>query len=568
MNLNPRAQNPPAVDPRSDWIAAAGLTVLWVIPLLAIGAHGNFPLNDDWAYGRAVRALLETGLIERVSWTWTPVITHTGLGAAFSSVAGFSFESLRWSSLFMGWVGLLGSYALARQAGVSPLASTFVAAVVGLNPVYLNLSYTFMTDISFTATCVWGLFFMTRGLARNSVGLLAVGILFALLATLSRQAAIALPIALAVVLVISAPTRARSWMLGIAGIAVVVAGYQGMLQIAYGPMDSGRIFSPKNYVAVGVDSYPLFSILKNGVNTLVYLGAFLAPVAVIAFFRLTGRAFALTAAAAGIVTAGGLGLIAKLDLTMPPGMNVIYNLGLGPTTVHAESARRASPEAIWWVLCGIGIFSAVVAIASVVVGAWPRMKMLRERPDWLILLVCPAIYLGPHLIRSPYFDRYLLPMLAPLLIGLFVFPDWSQDARKGAVAVGVGVFLLFGVYGILGTRDYMERHRAGWGLMNEQMDAGVDVLSLDGGFEFRGWYQFLPHWRGDRYIWRYGGDDEFRLSYDESCEGYEVIATRDFHQWMPWQTETLRVFQRLENPPESASNAPKPDLLTGTAPHR
>ncbi len=538
---------------RPDLLACAVLSGIWLIPILVIGVHGNFPLNDDWAYARATQALLETGLIERVSWTWTPIIAHSALGAASSWLLGFSFESLRWSCVFMGWVGMLGCFALARQAGVATVASAFIAAVIGLNPVYINLAFTYMTDIPFAASCVWSLYFLMRGISRKSDGLLAVGVMLALSAMLSRQAAIAIPMALGVALVLAAPKSARSWLTGAVAMAVMIAGYQGMLQISFGPMDSGRIFSTKNYVAVGVDSFPLFSIVRNGINTMVYLGCFLAPVAMLMVFRLPARVLAVVSAGAGLVTAAGLFTIARLELDMPPGMNVIYNLGLGPATIHGESARAPGPEWIWWCLCGLGFSISVFAAASVVVGAWPRLRELRERPDWMLLLAFPAIYLAPHLIRSPYFDRYLLPMLAPLMIGLFVYSDWSAEARNWAIACASGLFVLYASYGVLGTLDYMERQRAGWDLMYEQMDAGVEAMKLDGGFEFRGWYQFEPYWRGDRYIWRYGGDDEYRLSYDDTSEGYREIANRSFRQWLPPQTETLRVFHRMAVAQEAAS---------------
>ena len=47
---------------RADLIVVAVLSLCWLIPLAVIGAHGNFPLNDDWAYARAAMRFADEGV--------------------------------------------------------------------------------------------------------------------------------------------------------------------------------------------------------------------------------------------------------------------------------------------------------------------------------------------------------------------------------------------------------------------------------------------------------------------------------------------------------------------------
>ena len=87
---------------RADLLACAGLCALWLIPIAIVGIHGDFPISDDFAYAFSTRTLVETGRIERLAWTWVPLVSHVAVGAAASTLFGFSFETLRGSTLLMG----------------------------------------------------------------------------------------------------------------------------------------------------------------------------------------------------------------------------------------------------------------------------------------------------------------------------------------------------------------------------------------------------------------------------------------------------------------------------------
>ena len=78
---------------RSDWLAVAGLSVAWLIPIALIGVAGDFPLSDDWAYAHSARLWVETGEIVRLRWTWAPIVTHVWVGGTGIRLFGDSFET-------------------------------------------------------------------------------------------------------------------------------------------------------------------------------------------------------------------------------------------------------------------------------------------------------------------------------------------------------------------------------------------------------------------------------------------------------------------------------------------
>ena len=138
---------------RADYFALLGLTGIWVLIALLLGIDGEFPLNDDWAYAWTTDHAMETGTFVRHDFTYIPAYTNVGIGMLFSAIFGPSAETLRASGVFMGWLGVLGAYLLCRVVGARRGPSILGALVTGLNPVYLNLSFTFMTDVPFTTLC-------------------------------------------------------------------------------------------------------------------------------------------------------------------------------------------------------------------------------------------------------------------------------------------------------------------------------------------------------------------------------------------------------------------------------
>jgi 4-amino-4-deoxy-L-arabinose transferase-like glycosyltransferase len=231
---------------RADLLVIAVLSLLWLIPLAFIGVAGEFPLNDDWAYARAAKRIIEIGQVERVGWTWIPAITHSWMGALFATLLPVPFfEALRWVGIVSGWLGIAGCYTLCRVVGGQPLTCGVAAAALAFNPLYLSLSFTYMTDVPFTALIAWSMVAYCIGARDRSAGWLALGTLLALMATLSRQTGVALPITMAIAIILAAPRELRSWAIAVTINAVVVGGYFIGLNVAFGPTTRAR-YSARN----------------------------------------------------------------------------------------------------------------------------------------------------------------------------------------------------------------------------------------------------------------------------------------------------------------------------------
>ena len=80
---------------------------VFAVAVVLVNPVGDFPLNDDWSYGSAVKGLVEQGVYRLSDWTAMPLLTQVLWGSLFSLPAGFSFTALRFSTLAMSLLALV-----------------------------------------------------------------------------------------------------------------------------------------------------------------------------------------------------------------------------------------------------------------------------------------------------------------------------------------------------------------------------------------------------------------------------------------------------------------------------
>ena len=301
-------------DRKADWICALLLVFIWVLAALLVNPVGDFPLNDDWAYGFAVRSLVETGHLRLSGWTATNLIAQVPWGALFCLPFGFSFTALRLSTLVLGLIGVLATYGLLREARASAWLALFGSLVLAFSPIYFALSYTFMTDVPFTAVATASSWLLLRGLRRDSWFEMGGGLILAAVAILIRQVGLAIPIAFAASYLVkygfSTRRLTEAMFPVVTGFALQVA-YEGWLRWSdrlpanFGkPIDTIRVQLIQLH-----QGWPstLGDATRITSSSLVYLGFFLFPFLVAVYqsasprraltvlFALNGTAAATTA---------------------------------------------------------------------------------------------------------------------------------------------------------------------------------------------------------------------------------------------------------------------------------
>src|SRR5205823_3783658 len=129
-------------------------------------------------------------------WSSATFVLQAYWGALFAQLFGFSHSVLRASTLLLGALGVLAFYLLLRDL-LDRRRALLGALLLLANPLYVHLSYTFLTDIPFLTLALCALVCYVRALrgARFAAGWLVAGSALAGGAYLVRQLGLALPLA-------------------------------------------------------------------------------------------------------------------------------------------------------------------------------------------------------------------------------------------------------------------------------------------------------------------------------------------------------------------------------------
>ena len=117
-------------------------------------------------------AAVSTAASTMLDWSAVFPVGPAIWGAAWSLVFGFSFATLRLSTLVLGLVGCGALYLILRELEASPRVALLGALSVAANPVFFLLSSSFMTDVPFVALTLLALLCYVRAHRRGEVRLL------------------------------------------------------------------------------------------------------------------------------------------------------------------------------------------------------------------------------------------------------------------------------------------------------------------------------------------------------------------------------------------------------------
>ncbi|MBW4578794.1 MAG: glycosyltransferase family 39 protein [Tildeniella nuda ZEHNDER 1965/U140] len=555
------------------------IILVWIVMSILVNPLGDFPINDDWVYGRAVKSIIEEGNFTLSGGnTSANLVAQAFWGALFCLPFGFSFSALRISTLVLGLIGVIATYGLLREVRASRLISLFGALLVALNPIYFGLSNTFMTDVPFFAVAAMSLYFFIRGLRSDRKVDITLGTLLACLSLLIRQNGIIIPIAFGCaylfkkklsrtnVIVASIPTLSSILLQFI---------YQNWLELTDRTSPNFNLQS-RGFVNIisSANIGTIVYLLDSTLIALVYVGLFISPL-IIPIFLTKFRASSSTEKRLIFLSIPSILIVmlARLaknrPMIMPFKGNTLMDFGLGPLTLHdgdAVISSRAFTPAIltyvWGALTVVAVISAAFLIYYLLTATRHIFKQPKKdesvSPQWLKVLVVLTIlfYYLPFGI-STYFDRYLLmliPLLLMLVVGSKPMIDQPHFIHKKIFPVALLIILICGGFTVGATHDYLSLNRVRWQALNALMrDSKVSPNYIDGGYEFNGWYLYDPKntyainfmkdpKRPDK-SWWYVDRDDYMIAFG-NLAGYEELKRYQTGRWLPFGPETISVLRK------------------------
>ena len=440
------------------------------------------------------------------------------------------------SAQLAGLLLVSATFFLIRLNSKSIIEPIVAALVVAFNPIAYAASFTFMTDILFSALMTISTLLYIASLKRGSVLLAVVGTIVALAATLSRQLGLCLPIAYLIVRLLPPSNRVRKSALCSIPLLVCAAS----LLLCYGWLRAtGGVVILKSPLRT------LGAIYYNLITVPLYLGLFSVPVlllttrpTVVTRVQSSVRWIPFVTALAAVVLAL-IGMIGEHRI-MPFGRNVLIPQGIGPLTLRdtyiLQLDNVPSLPPLFWIAVTVlslwGMFELTGRFVTYAINTIFTRRQFEPR-ELGALFTGTAIlaYFTPLMLVSMY-DRYFIPVL-PLTLLFLVSISAARPVRRYRAVTATILCVLTAIFAVLGAHDYMAWNRARWTAITDLQKAGIaGPANLDGGFEFNGLFSY------DRYVqsadksWWWVNKDDYQITFGP-IEGLKIIKQYAYETWLP-----------------------------------
>lgn len=537
-------------------LPAVILLGFWGVVIWLINPVGEFTTNDDWSFVQSYCALFEEGRLIPTGWGQggPALITHLLWGGLFAHIFGSSITVLRVSVLCLGVAASLGMMALLRALGAGRWLALLGGLLLACNPFLLSLSFTYLTDVTFSALLVMAVLALQRAERGSPALWLGAGLVLCLAATLTRQIGIVLPLALIAAALLRPGPRGlpRVAVMALAVLIVLLPwlGWEWFLSWAGStPVTQHNVFTSitGNWVEKGPADYFNYALVRLFWVILPYCAFMVLPLLIVqGWAYLNKRPVRIGLAVyAGLFICFEAALL--IGLIHPPVFfyrNTIINFGLGPllfkdTYLMGLPALSPIHPALFYALVFMAAPGAFILLAR----SWSLLRRLFstppvDGPSWLAL-VCWLASAGYAVIilLTGFHDRYLLPMVVLLMAWLAADPVPSgvggHKPQAVAWAPALIVLVVMGWFSVTATHDMVATRRAAHQAHDYLLhELKVDPCHVDGGFEFNGYH---CRWRVKKpapgLSWWWVAREDYLVALS-ALDGYRVVKAYPIKRWL------------------------------------
>jgi 4-amino-4-deoxy-L-arabinose transferase-like glycosyltransferase len=548
---------------------------VWIFMAALVNPLGDFPLNDDWCYGRTVHSLVEQGSLRFLDWGAPTLIAQAIWGTAFCVPFGFSFTALRISTLTLGLVGVLATYFLLKKTGGGEMKALIGTLLLAANPLFFPLANTFMTDVPFYACAFLSLLLFVHGLDREKKSFIITGTIFSVASILIRQIGIIIPLAFAIACIARKGLSKKTLFSAVTPALCVLAVYFAYQKILEGTIGLPSASIEKPDMLLNSLMHPTFgmfdSFIKRIVEAFLYLGLFLLPLLILKITSQWSSLRTRTKVIIPVVYSGiflfTMGALLSYDHLMPAVSGIFYETGLGPPTLRDVYILKLPhlPTATKSLRLGVTFASVMGAIllAGNIISLIIRLVVFRNVPEksvtnkWfgIFVLFAGAIYLLLLGITG-FFDRYLIFFL-PLFIVALILPAYKPSPPPGKTTLALVWILLavFMFFTLASTHDYLSWNKARWRALDYLViENNISPKNIDGGFEFNGWHNYgnTEYRWSENKSWWWVIRDDYLVAFGP-VNRYTEIKSFPYRRWLPPGRASILVLRKQNIAPPPAS---------------
>lgn len=476
----------------------------------------DFPLNDDVIYFESVQNFVENGSLVNNQPYIASVFLQIFYGSIFAFLFGMTHASLMLSMMVMGVLVVVATYFLLRLK-LDVKFSILGSLLLLVNPVFFNLTHTFMTDVFALLFMVTSAFFFVKFSDKKKYSYLAIGVLLAVAGFWVRQYALMTIAGMFVylffrerklffepktllILIVPALISTLAW--GYWFFFVHDQSYVCPYTLGFGPTLAKNI--PQLFIYAGYFFFPLGIAFALGYRKVL---SWLKSMRNMKFIPIV----VLVAMIAFILVRGYVGV----DFN-PFDKSLAEPRGVGSYTISGDKSPFF-PEFLWVPIIALSFASAFSIVAL----------FLRRFKESLLIVLMIVFLALPMLFFTAFYDRYFL-FLIPLSLPLILAELKGFRYSKHVLIAGI---IVLGVWSWYGTYDYLAWNSARWEGIDYLLSSGVAPEMIDGGLEYDARFFDKCTDRSEAVIWHgwaYSVSDEYVISFSH-LDGYETLRIVDYH---------------------------------------
>ncbi len=527
-----------------------GLFVVFVCCELLLNPIGDFPLNDDWFYAKALKTIQFDSYINNAHWGYASMLTHLFYGKLVTTIFGFSYNVLRMSTLILSFTGITFFYFLVKEyVGMLNKQAFLATLIVMADPLFLSLSNSYMTDVPFITSIMMAVYFYLKFKRSNKLKYYCLSVLLLIWALLIRQLALAFIIGLFFSDIILEKKITVKNMLLITLSLLVLYLFERWLYISNANTGYAYLFFRTSTTARSITVPEIgINFLKRWIHYVSFSGFVLFPILLTYLYHYIKQKLFFNTKKQFIISLI-LMIPVSWSLRKFPIGNYLYNCGIGPDTlydtyilgINSQHAHDLILFGIIRVLAFTGSFSLLLVLIQFVfkVIHW-RTTDVSKHIVLLILIISLFFYYSFLAIASPIFDRYI--MIFSILIIPIIFYIYNPPIKeKIIVSILIVLLMLFSVFA---TKDYFNGHRTIWKIINElKQTEGLTDTDINGGLEHCAssfgdsafWFKKWNNIPENKYVITRG-----------KLINYHVYKSYYYQRYIPLKTDTIFVLAKNE----------------------
>lgn len=520
------------------------LLAIFLICELIANPVGEFPLNDDWAYAQAVKILNNTFVLDFGPFPAMTLLTHIVWGSLFTKLFGFSFILLRISTLISALIGFIFLNNLVVKLGGSKTAGLVACLTLMLNPIFFNLSNTYMTDVNFNTLCILCIYFAHSFFTTHRRFYLIAFTLASMALVLLRQYGIVFPVCFLAANLFLVNERKRNLMFSVLSVLLTViilklfesylklhlpAGSTYKFSRQVDPLSSAFWENLSNSFFLRYKEIVQHLLVYTSPVALLFLGSVLKHLRKEIIVAMVINSFVFTC-----FFFSGQWLTSQ---------NIFTGLMIGPESFFESFTghrHNSFPKFDGWLLTVKMILSFItlfVFFSSVIISFIKTNNHKKINPNVMLLWCFIFAYSFMIIITESYFDRYHLPLItAGVILFTTMTRDYDIQVRFATVPL-----VFFAWISIAGTKDYFELNRQRWDayrflrselkIPKDKINAGFEVSCWNDGVSV-GWVEFITL-EGFDYLIQFN-----------KPPGFKTYKEYSFQRYLPYKQDKINIFVR------------------------